>query len=99
MVQWIRFQVSNAGGTDLILGQGTKIPYASQCGLEKKNPFWGIPWWSSGQDCAFTAKTQVQAMVGKLRSHKPRSRALNKIKIHFRSYRWVKQNVIFIKKI
>ena len=26
VVQWLRLQVLNAGGTDLIPGQGTKIP-------------------------------------------------------------------------
>ena len=41
MVQWIRLHVPNAGGTGLILGQGTKIPYASQCGLEKKKIHFG----------------------------------------------------------
>ena len=29
MVQWLRLQVSNEGGTGLIPGQGTKIPHVA----------------------------------------------------------------------
>ena len=32
MVQWLRLHASNAGGTDSIPGQGTKIPQAAQHG-------------------------------------------------------------------
>ena len=32
VVQWLRFCPSNAGGTGLIPGQGTKIPQAAGCG-------------------------------------------------------------------
>ena len=32
VVQGLRLHASTAGGTDLIPGQGTKIPHATQCG-------------------------------------------------------------------
>ena len=32
MVQWLRLRTSNARGTGLIPGQGTKIPHAVWCG-------------------------------------------------------------------
>ena len=35
----------------------------------KKEPE-GIPWWSSGEDCAFTALARVQSLVRKLRFYK-----------------------------
>ena len=36
-VQWLKIHTSNAGGEDLIPGQGTKIPHATGRG-QKKNP-------------------------------------------------------------
>ena len=35
-IQWLRLCASTAGGTGLIPGQGTKIPYATQYGKKKK---------------------------------------------------------------
>ena len=37
-VQWLKIHTSNAGGEDLISGQGTKIPHATGRGQKKKNP-------------------------------------------------------------
>ena len=36
VVQWLRLRAPNAGGTGLILGRGTKIPYAAGHGQKKK---------------------------------------------------------------
>ena len=36
VVQWLRLCTSIAGGTSLILGWGTKILHAMQCGQKKK---------------------------------------------------------------
>ena len=36
VIQWLRLCISNAGGAGLILGQGTKIPYAEWCSRKKK---------------------------------------------------------------
>ena len=36
VVQWFRLSTSTAGGSDLIFGQGTKIPHATQHGQKKK---------------------------------------------------------------
>ena len=38
MVQWLGFQVSIAGGIDLVPDQGTKILHAMQC-TQKKSVF------------------------------------------------------------
>ena len=38
VVQWFRLSTSTAGGSDLIFGQGTKIPHATQHGQKKKKP-------------------------------------------------------------
>ena len=35
-VQWLRLYAPNAGGTDLIPGQKTKIPHAMQCNQKKE---------------------------------------------------------------
>ena len=35
-VQWLRLHASNAGGTGLIPGWGTKIPHAAGCSQKKK---------------------------------------------------------------
>ena len=35
MVQWLRLCTSTAGGEGSIPSQGTKIPYAVQCGKQK----------------------------------------------------------------
>ena len=37
MVHWLRLQAPNAGGTGLILGQGTKIQHVEQCSQKKKS--------------------------------------------------------------
>ena len=37
VVQWLRLQAPNAGGTGLIPDQGIKIPHTTQCGPKKKN--------------------------------------------------------------
>ena len=39
MVQWLRLSTSYAGGVGSIPGQGTKIPYAAQCGKKKKKSY------------------------------------------------------------
>ena len=36
VVQWLRLQAPNAGGTGLIPDQGIKIPHTTQCGPKKK---------------------------------------------------------------
>ena len=38
-VQWLRLCTPNTGGMGLILGQGTKIPHATWCGLKKKKRY------------------------------------------------------------
>ena len=37
MVQWLRLHAPNAGGPDLIPGQGTKILHATSCRKKKLN--------------------------------------------------------------
>ena len=37
VVQWLRLCASNAGGTGLIPGWGTKIPHAAGCAPPKKS--------------------------------------------------------------
>ena len=38
VIQWLRLQAPNAGGTGLTPDQGIKIPHTTQCGSKKKNP-------------------------------------------------------------
>ena len=42
MVQWLKLHASNAGGTGLIPGQGTKILYALWRGRKKKEESFNI---------------------------------------------------------
>ena len=79
--QWLRLHTSNAGGTSLIPVLGIKILYATWHGQKRKS--WQFPCGLGIRTQCFTAITQVQSLVGELRSHKTLGPKKKKIPFYY----------------